>query len=216
MRVLQLGEAALRTVSAPVPVDEVRSADIQALLDDMVAVMEGIKEISPANGNGLAAPQVSVARRVAIVFFDDEFQALINPQIVERSAEMRMAREGCLSCFYLRAEISRHVRISVRYMNRWGNDQAKEFSGDLAALVQHEIDHLDGILFMDRLESAGQLVSIDALYRENPERVATIRRIVEYVAGQTWAAREALAALASTAEIGDLVSSLEETWDAAP
>jgi len=183
MRVLQLGEPILRTACTPVAAVEVRSAEIKGLLDQMIAVLRGVKAISARNGNGLAAPQVGVARRAAVVFFEEEYHALINPTIVERSAEMCTTREGCLSCFCLRAEIPRHVSITVRYLDRGGDSQVRGFSGDLAALVQHEIDHLDGVLFLDRVEDASDLKSIHAVHGAGPQRLETIGQIIEYVTG---------------------------------
>jgi peptide deformylase len=141
--------AELKTISAPVEaVDEA----LRALMDDMLETMYA------APGIGLAAPQVDVLSRVIVVDVakDDEPKqplALANPELVWVSDEDSDYEEGCLSVPEHYAQVTRPARIRVRYLDR--DNQAREIGADglLATVIQHEMDHLDGILFIDHLTS---------------------------------------------------------------
>lgn len=128
-------------------------ADLQKLIDDMV---ETLRE---APGVGLAAPQVGVGERVIVVEYnideDDEespkkLYTLVNPEIVQVSEEKVEGVEGCLSIPSLVGEVDRHTRIVVKALNRRGQPVKIKAEGWLARIFQHEIDHLEGIMFTDR------------------------------------------------------------------
>jgi len=127
-------------------------ADLQQLIEDMVETMRA------APGVGLAAPQVGVSQRVIVVEYgDDEDESrpprlyvVVNPEIVEASAETEMGVEGCLSIPGLVGEVERHQRIVVKGQNRRGQPIKLKLQGWVARIFQHEIDHLEGILFTDR------------------------------------------------------------------
>lgn len=119
---------------------------IAALIDDMLATMYD------AQGVGLAAPQIGVSRRVIVVDIGDGPLALVNPEVVRRSAETETAFEGCLSIPDLIGEVPRAQSIYVTGLDRRGRKVWVEAEGYLARAIQHEIDHLDGILFLDRAE----------------------------------------------------------------
>lgn len=127
--------------------------DLQKLIDDMVETMR----VAP--GVGLAAPQVGIAERVIVVEYnideDDEdspkkLYTLVNPEIVQASEETELGVEGCLSVPAVVGEVERHVQIVVKAQNRRGQPTKLKLSGWMARIFQHEIDHLDGILFTDR------------------------------------------------------------------
>ena len=129
---------------------------IQTLADDMVETMRA------APGVGLAAPQVDVSQRVIVVEYADGVEAaddqeippklfvVINPEITRRSGDTSMGIEGCLSLPGLMGEVERHEWVTVRGLDRHGKAFKKKVHGWLARIFQHEIDHLDGILFIDR------------------------------------------------------------------
>lgn len=117
---------------------------ILTLLDDMRETLN-IEE-----GVGLAAPQVGVLRRIAIVEYDDELYELINPVILESSGEV-IGEEGCLSVVGIRGTVKRPENIKVTYTDRNGKGQTKEIFGMKARVFCHEIDHLDGVLFVDKM-----------------------------------------------------------------
>ncbi len=126
--------------------------DLQVLVDDMVETMRA------APGVGLAAPQIAQSLRLIVVEFgneDDEeapkkLYVVVNPEIVEASEEMVNGVEACLSVTGLVGEVERHERIVVKGLNRYGKPSKIKAEGWLARIFQHEIDHLDGVLYTDR------------------------------------------------------------------
>lgn len=136
-----LGSPVLRERAVEVP-----AADdaVRALLADLWDTMR------TADGVGLAANQIGVARRVAVVSVDGQDFALVNPVVVEREGKAKQ-EEGCLSIPDLYAEVSRPARVVVEAADETGAVRRIEGTGLLARAMQHEIDHLDGILFLDRV-----------------------------------------------------------------
>ena len=132
----------LREISKPVPQI---TANIHKLLDNMADTMYD------ARGVGLAAPQIGVLKRVIIVDIgeeDDQLYEVINPEIVKSSGE-QLGPEGCLSIPGLNGDVKRFESITVRGLDRNGHDITIKAEGFLARAFQHEIDHLNGILFTD-------------------------------------------------------------------
>ena len=129
---------------------------LQTVIDDMVETMRD------APGVGLAAPQIGLSERIIVVEYfereeDEEKEdapkkvwALLNPEIVKSSEESVMGVEGCLSIPGLVGEVERHAAIQVKGLNRHGKPVKIKAEGWLARIFQHEIDHLNGILFPDR------------------------------------------------------------------
>src|SRR5215216_6865960 len=130
--------------------------DLQTLIDDMVETMRD------APGVGLAAPQIGLSERLIVVEYfeneEDEEQedapkkvwAVLNPEIVKASEEKLLGVEGCLSIPNLIGEVERHVSVQVKGLNRHGKPMKIKAEGWLARIFQHEIDHLNGVLFTDR------------------------------------------------------------------
>nr|WP_314276845.1 peptide deformylase [uncultured Peptostreptococcus sp.] len=118
---------------------------LHTLLDDMADTM--YKE----DGVGLAAPQVGILRRVIVVDIGEGLIELINPEIIDSSGEQTDV-EGCLSVDGYVGEVTRPNYIKVRAQDRFGNDIQKEANGFLARAFCHEIDHLEGVLFVERVE----------------------------------------------------------------
>jgi peptide deformylase len=137
----------LRTKCPKVPkVDD----STRKLIDDMVDTMRD------APGIGLAAPQVGVLLRVIVAEVDDQLHALVNPEIIRAEGE-QVGDEGCLSIPGYAGEVKRFERVVVKAKNRAGKDVRVRGEGLLARCLQHEIDHIDGILFTDRLTSPESL-----------------------------------------------------------
>jgi len=144
LRILEFPDPRLRTKA--VPVEQVDDA-LRQLIDDMFETMYA------APGIGLAATQVDVHRRLLVADISpekDEPHVLINPVILEKDGSA-VSEEGCLSVpgYYEEVERAEHVR--VRFLDRDGVEQEQDFHGLLAVCVQHEMDHLDGKLFVDYL-----------------------------------------------------------------
>lgn len=130
--------------------------ELHTLLDDMVETMRD------APGVGLAAPQIGLSDRILVIEYyekeeDEELEdapkkvwAVINPEIVKVSEEMVMGVEGCLSIPGLLGEVERHAEIQVKALNKHGKPMKVKAKGWLARIFQHEIDHLNGVLFTER------------------------------------------------------------------
>lgn len=128
------------------PAKEVKrvNASVKKLLDDMLETMRA------APGVGLAAPQIGVSKKLVVVDVGDGPYYLVNPVIVHRSAEEDIQWEGCLSFPGYVAQVKRHLAVTVKALDRDGHDIWIEAKGFLARALQHEIDHLDGIVITDR------------------------------------------------------------------
>ena len=113
-----------------------------------------------APGVGLAAPQVGVGLRVAVIKTDQNLHILVNPEMVKAEGE-QIGMEGCLSVPGYVGEVKRALRVVARGLNRNGRMVRVKGDGLLARAIQHEIDHLDGILFTDRLTSLGTLRKVE-------------------------------------------------------
>lgn len=145
-----LGEKDLR-----VPGVEVEAFDdeLRALVEDMLETMYY------AEGIGLAAPQIGISRRVCVLDLQNEDEpeagrwVFVNPVVVESSKEEEKASEGCLSIPEMEDVVTRSARVTVRGFDAEGESIEVEAEGLLARALQHEIDHLDGVLFIDRLSA---------------------------------------------------------------
>lgn len=136
----QAGDPVLRQKAQPVKkIDR----SIHRLLDDMLLTMD------VADGVGLAAPQVGISLRVVVIDVGDGPLELINPEIVACEGQER-GQEGCLSVAGFFGEVDRYARVRVEALNRQGKRFSISGSGLLARALQHEIDHLEGILFTDK------------------------------------------------------------------
>jgi len=143
MKVLHLGDETLRQKA--VPVEEIND-EIRALVAEMFITME--KE----EGVGLAAPQIGRSIRLFVVKADDGVErTFINPQIIETSQETCSFEEGCLSIPKTYEDVIRPERITIQARNEKGRRFTLEADDFLARVIQHEYDHLDGILFIDRI-----------------------------------------------------------------
>ncbi|UCG10521.1 MAG: peptide deformylase [Dehalococcoidia bacterium] len=130
---------------------------IQRLIDDMVVTMQEV------GGVGLAAPQVGVSLRVIVLQMPEEEPiAIINPAIVRRSGEQEVT-EGCLSVPGYFGEIARSESVTVKGQDRQGRAIRVKATGLMAEVLEHEIDHLNGVLYVDHVESVDKLHSVEEL-----------------------------------------------------
>ena len=159
MAILELVKAPdprLKLVSKPVP--DVDRA-LRRFMDDMLETMKD------ANGIGLAAIQVGVPKRVAVIDLDPGGPKsspiyLINPKVVAASDEQTTYNEGCLSVPEFWEDVSRPSRLTVEYTDEKGNRQTIEAEGLLATCLQHEIDHINGLLFIDHLSKLKRSIAL--------------------------------------------------------
>lgn len=134
----------LRVVSSAVDVSRLKSREFNKLLADLKATMK------VENGVGIAAPQTGVHDRVIIAETKDGPTAFINPEITERAFKLVDSEEGCLSVPGIWGIVKRHRSVTVKAIQEDGEPITVQATGLLAIIFQHEIDHLDGILFIDR------------------------------------------------------------------
>ncbi|SHE60956.1 peptide deformylase [Seinonella peptonophila] len=139
-----------RIVQYPNQVLKERSREVSKFNDRLHKLLDDMAEtMYDAEGVGLAAPQVGILKRVIVVDIGEGLIEVVNPEIVERSGEQIDPPEGCLSIPGLLAEVRRAQWIRLRGMDRHGKPIELEAEGYLARAFQHEIDHLNGILFLD-------------------------------------------------------------------
>jgi peptide deformylase len=164
-----LGSPVLRQHSVEVKtVDD----DVRRLIDDMFETMDAAK------GIGLAANQVGVARRVAVVDADGDRFAMIDPRIIETEGRAT-AEEGCLSIPEIFADVTRPDRLVFEALDREGKPYRKEATGLKARAIQHEIDHLDGILFLDHLSLIKRQMLLARWRREHKDDTGYTKEVSE-------------------------------------
>ena len=184
-KIAQLGEPLLRERSLPVPLDELRSERLKTLIDDMIETMRD------ADGAGLAAPQIYEPLRLAVIEVNDNpryptlepvpLTVLVNPIVTPEvpNGELRPDDsvemfEGCLSVPGVRGRVRRPRRVRVTAHDRDGRPLEFTWEGVRAAIVQHELDHLDGVLFVDRADPRTL-----TFLREYERHVPVERRILD-------------------------------------
>jgi len=165
--ILEFPDPRLRKKAAPI---EAVDKSVQALIDDMFETMYA------APGIGLAATQVDVHRRLLVADVSSENNnpnVFINPEILAKDG-VTVTEEGCLSVPGYYEEVERAEHINVRYLDRDGAEREEEYEGLLAVCVQHEIDHLDGRLFVDYLSEAKRLRIRKKLEKERRHQSAVV------------------------------------------
>lgn len=144
MKIFKLGEEIIRQKCIPVEESEIND-ELRSTFEEMFSTMED------ANGVGLAAPQVGIKKRFFVLRADDDIRRVfINPQIISTSQELSDYEEGCLSLPGFNENIRRPARVTCAALNEHGKAFTVEADGLLARIIQHENDHLDGIVYIDR------------------------------------------------------------------
>ena len=168
---------AIRTIlTAPDPRLKKKSKPVESVDDGVRRLMDEMLEtMYAAPGIGLAAPQVGVLRRVIVLDIDrEELKTgpilMANPEIIEASDEDATYEEGCLSVPEHYSDVVRPARVKVRYLDRDGKKQEMACEGLLATCVQHEIDHLDGILFIDHISALKRNMILRKLLKARKEQ----------------------------------------------
>lgn len=154
--ILKLGDARLRIKGEPV---ERFGRSLHTLLDDMIETMRA------APGVGLAAPQIGLALQACVIEVDSQVHELMNPKIIRTSGDERDL-EGCLSLPGYVAQVTRRERVWVVAQNRHGRKVRIAGTGLLARALQHELDHLNGMLYIDRLDSLDELTTTERVREE--------------------------------------------------
>jgi peptide deformylase len=161
LSITQLGDPILRQQAQPI--NDAQDEQIQKLIDDL------IETVAQANGVGVAAPQVAQSHRLFIVASrpnarypnapEMEPTAMLNPKIIAHSSEVVKDWEGCLSIPGIRGIVPRYQAVEVEYTTLKGKVHRQELTDFVARIFQHELDHLDGIVFLDRIESSQDIIT---------------------------------------------------------
>ena len=160
-----MGHPVLRERAQPLDKSDIKSASFQKLVDDMIDTMHEY------HGVGLAAPQVHEGVRLFVALLDEDPDAkseaavIINPEIVPNGSAMEEGWEGCLSIPDIRGMVPRHTDILLRALDRTGKKVELTLKGFPARVAQHETDHLDGVLFFDRMTSMQSLTFLEEYSR---------------------------------------------------
>ncbi len=184
--ILHVGNPLLRERSREVTVDELASPAVQTLIDDLIDTMHA------ANGAGIAAPQVGELLRIATIEVNHNprypykppipLTVVVNPVVEVLDREVVEINEGCLSVPNLRGNVLRHVNVRVRFLDRDGVEHDEIKRGLTAGTFQHELDHLDGLLFLDRVHDTTSLTTWEQFERfHRAEFIERITRFVERV-----------------------------------
>jgi peptide deformylase len=183
-KIATIGHPVLRRRAREVSADELASTDIQRLIDDLIETMRD------ANGAGLAANQVHEPLRIAVMEVTNNprypykppipLTVVVNPVVEPLDDELVEINEGCLSVPNLRGVVARHVTVRVRYLDRHGVPHDEVKRGLTAGTFQHEIDHLDGRLFLDRVTDTTTLTTWEQFERFH--RDPFVARMTEFVA----------------------------------
>ena len=182
-KIATVGHPVLRRPTRVVSPAELASPEIQRLIDDLIDTMRH------ANGAGIAANQVHESVRITVIEVNQNprypykppipLTVVVNPVIETLDDELVEINEGCLSVPDLRGNVMRHVNIRVRYLDRYGNEHDEVKRGLTAGTFQHECDHLDGKLFLDRVHDTTTLTTWEQFERWH--RAAFIERITAFV-----------------------------------
>jgi peptide deformylase len=180
-----VGDPVLRQRAHAISEDELGSAAVQTFIDDLIETKRA------AHGAGLAANQVGDLRRIAVVEVEPDnprypykppfpLTVLVNPELEPVGAETFEVNEGCLSVPDRRGAVSRHAEVLVRFLDRDGEPKELVARGLSAGTFQHEVDHLDGVLFLDRVEDSATLTTWEQFERHGRAAFeAHARAIVE-------------------------------------
>ena len=160
--IVRLGHPSLRTPAPPVPAGRLAEPEIQSLIDDMVETMR------EAHGVGLAAPQVGMELQIFVYEMtggergaEIPLTVVVNPMLTPLSRDLVYDWEGCLSIPDLRGLVPRHPQVRVRALDRHGRPLDFTVGGFAARIVQHEFDHLNGVVFLDRMRDFKTLAYYD-------------------------------------------------------
>ena len=146
-KIATLGHPILRQVAHKVPVEKITSEPIQRIIQDL------LDTVKDAEGAGLAAPQIFESLRIVVLKLElQDFEIWINPIITPMTEEHMLTFEGCLSVPELRGAVARPEEIHVSYLNEQGEQIERHIKGYSAIVAQHECDHLDGIIYVDKIE----------------------------------------------------------------
>ena len=172
----------LKLYTYPVPILKKKAQKVDKVGDEIRQLLDDMLETMYADGGvGLAAPQIGVSKRIVVIDVEQKSDEesgevikgkplfLVNPEIIWHSDEIVCGEEGCLSVPKQRAEVERHAQVRVHYTDYNGQEQEISGEGLLAVCLQHELDHLDGILYIDRISRLKRQMIVKKLQKKKNE-----------------------------------------------
>ena len=147
------GSPVLRSPCSEIPPSEITSSETQMLVNRLIDTLQAVRSATGI-GRGLSAPQVGETKRIFVIFYEEEYHVFINPSVISFASDYSWYPEMCLSGFPLAAKVKRPTSVKIKYYDDTGNLTQLSSNGILARIIQHEMDHLDGILFIDRADLA--------------------------------------------------------------
>lgn len=171
--IIQIGHPTLRQTCQAISISDIQSPEIKQIITDLSDTLA-----NEADGVGLSAPQIDIKKRIFILsplaFQIDKKKDIpekpvvfINPKIINASKKQEWMDEGCLSIRWVYGQVKRHKQITVEFYDESGTKKTVGFSGVLSHAIQHEIDHLDGVLFIDKAKNLQEL---------SPEEIAELKK----------------------------------------
>ena len=169
LKTSKLGNPILRRVAEKVLLSVLKNPHTQELIDNMITTMREY------DGVGLAAPQIHESLQIAVIEAENNnrypnvpdipLMVLVNPTVIHKSTEQQQGWEGCLSVEGFRGLVPRSKQVEIQYLDRTGKEQQLTADGFLAVVIQHEIDHLDGKVFLDRMDNLSTLTHLKEFAR---------------------------------------------------
>ena len=166
----------LQIITLPNPLLKEKSEDIEVFDQNLKSIIRNMYDTlySSGNGIGLAAPQVGIMKRIVVIDIKEKDKSnpitFINPKIIKRSKETFINEEGCLSIPDFFANIERYKEVEVEWFNVDGDLKSEKYNGLLSICIQHEIDHLNGVLFIDHLSKIKRKMAVEKVLKQKKKK----------------------------------------------
>ena len=166
----------LQIITLPNPLLKEKSEDIEVFDQNLKSIIRNMYDTlySSGNGIGLAAPQVGIMKRIVVIDIKEKDKSnpitFINPKIIKRSKETFINEEGCLSIPDFFANIERYKEVEVEWFNVDGDLKSEKYNGLMSICIQHEIDHLNGVLFIDHLSKIKRKMAVEKVLKQKKKK----------------------------------------------
>ena len=166
----------LQIITLPNPLLKEKSEDIEVFDQNLKSIIRNMYDTlySSGNGIGLAAPQVGIMKRIVVIDIKEKDKSnpitFINPKIIKRSKETFINEEGCLSIPDFFANVQRYKEVEVEWLNVNGDLESEKYNGLMSICIQHEIDHLNGVLFIDHLSKIKRKMAVEKVLKQKKKK----------------------------------------------
>ena len=166
----------LQIITVPNPLLKEKSEDVKEFDQNLKNTIRNMYDTlySSGNGIGLAAPQVGIMKRIVVIDIKEKEKSnpitFINPKIVKKSKETFVNEEGCLSIPDFFANVERHKEVEVQWLNENGDLKSANYNGLMSICIQHEIDHLNGVLFIDHISKIKRKMAVERVLKQKKKK----------------------------------------------